>query len=391
MRNGWLVMFLVGVGVGCSHANDGQTLFEAAQTHLRGGDDTFSMEQAAAGFAAACKQGHQVACTSLGLQLQDGRGVPRDLPRAISLYEKACDAGAGIGCMNRAFMFEGGQGDDDDPVRAAAFFTRAEQALQKSCDAGDLQWCTNLGVLYEQGFVGGKPDPERAAAVYKKACDRQIGDWCTNLALLQLYGRLSPPDIPGAMALLEKVCATKSPLACSALGKMLVMPPDGATKDVTRGLALLEGACHDGEVHACGVVGAVYDLGEDVPPDPVRSTAAQTRACLLGESSGCVVIALARAHAGTHADAVPWLERGCNIGSPDPCAMLATMVDTGDGVTADPARALTLYNDACRLGDRSSCVEIMKRKQPLPLSPEHKLQFLKDACEHGFTEACSTP
>jgi hypothetical protein len=104
-----------------------------------------------------------------------------------------------------------------DP-EARALMRRAEELYTKQCDAGDLQWCTNLGVLYENGFLG-HPDPPRAELVYRKACDRVLGDWCVNLALLHL-DRGEPPGT--WLALLDRTCAADVPLACGVLGQLFL-------------------------------------------------------------------------------------------------------------------------------------------------------------------------
>ncbi len=51
-------------------------------------------------YERACRAGRLDSYVALGVQFQDGRGVPRDLKRAVELYRKSCDGGAGVGCFN---------------------------------------------------------------------------------------------------------------------------------------------------------------------------------------------------------------------------------------------------------------------------------------------------
>ena len=49
---------------------------------------------------AACKASEAVACTMLGSLHMEGRGVKKDLTRAMGLFHRACGQGDGGGCYN---------------------------------------------------------------------------------------------------------------------------------------------------------------------------------------------------------------------------------------------------------------------------------------------------
>jgi TPR repeat protein len=364
-----LVLSLIASACSKKPVDDGTVEAAQAKAYLAWGPSGFSLEKAAAAYEAGCKKGNQAACAALAVQVQDGRGVPRDLARAIDLYEKACAAGVGVGCMNRAFMFMGGVVDDPDDHRGKPWFEMAEPALKKQCEGGDLQWCTNLGVLHEDGFIGAGKDPAAAAAVYKKACDQQMGEWCVNLALLEVDGRGVPADQAGGKARLEKTCAAKIPLGCAALGRMLIDNGEGQ-----RGLELLDHACDDGEVQACAGMGGFLGLGDKVPRDVKRANAAEERACLLGSSSGCLLSGAGLREEGKDAEALPWFQRGCDIGDGEACLeVVNALLKSG---STDVTRAQALVTDACRMGELMACDILYGAGKPLPIYGERKAKFL---------------
>ena len=80
------------------------------------------------------------ACNALGLQYQDGHGVPKDLAQAIALFTRACDHGALAGCSNLGRMHEEGKGTARNLTQAVALY-------KKAC-AGGRKWsCKRLKLL----------------------------------------------------------------------------------------------------------------------------------------------------------------------------------------------------------------------------------------------------
>ena len=340
---------------------------------------------AAALYDRACKAGHMVSCAALGLQVQDGRGVPRDPQRAMALYRRACDGGAGIGCFDLALMVRDGQVEGTDPAGAQALFDRARAAYQTSCAAGGLDWCMNLGFMYEYG-QGLPKDLARAMALYKQACDTKIGTWCVNLAMDQLDSGVAPAK--GPLALLEKTCAAKVPLGCGALGHLYLNGARGVAADPAKGAALLARACGGADKDSCAELGAVLALGRSVPADPARGLRLEQRACALGRSDACHVAGADLTSSGDRAEAARWFEQGCNIGDAGSCAIVGAMIEQGDVGPADVSRALALYRRACSLGDMGSCAELFQRGKPLPLPAERRASFLSEACKRGIPGAC---
>ncbi len=87
---------------------------------------------------AACQAGQGFACTFAGRYPEFGHGVPLDLPRALSLYERGCALGDPGGCYNVAVLLERGQGAPRDLGRAAALYRQVCRAgSQTACAAAE--------------------------------------------------------------------------------------------------------------------------------------------------------------------------------------------------------------------------------------------------------------
>ena len=340
---------------------------------------------AAAAYQRACDADHGVSCAALGLQVQDGRGAPRDVPRAEQLYEKACELGEGIGCFNLGLLIGSAVHSSQDPEGADAWFKRARALYARSCDAGDLQWCLNLGVLHESGF-GVPKDAVRSAEIYRAACDKGHGESCTNLALQTDRGQGMPADSDVALALLEETCGDESPLSCGVLAQILMReePPDGA-----RILSLADQACLQGVAHACAAEAGMYALGEIVAVDFARVSKLERRACDLGVSSACMIEAEVSVQAGDYRTSALFYEKACFIGEPEACGLLAEHLRHGRGVERDLVRAATMMDSSCRMGYPGACVALLQAGQPLPLKEPLLSSFLTTACEGGIDEACA--
>lgn len=352
-------------------------------------DATFSPSAAVVAYARACKHGHGVACASLGLQVQDGRGVAVNKTRASELYALACQEGVGVGCFNRALMHQGGVGFDIDTQEADRWFQLARKHYEVSCGAGDLQWCLNLGVLYESGY-GVPADAAKAHEIYMEACDAGHGDSCANAALMEIYGEVPSSEDP--LRPVREACERGEGLPCGILGKILIQGLQGAP-DAEAGLPLLDRACRQGQQFSCGAIAALLSMGDLVPVDLDRAAFYEERACALGGSTSCLLIGLANlpndsGRAGDPARAVEYIEKACNIGHAEGCMRLAALVHFGRGADADPVRARGLMVDACRLGLPDACLQLLAGGQDLPLPPERSQAMRELACREGIASAC---
>ena len=157
----------------------------------------------------ACKKSVGPACRRLSTMLREGRGGPKDEPRAYSLAKSAldleatqCDQGDPKACDDLALAFAIGEGRPKERGRSKAFETRSRDLETQACEAGDAPSCTSAGILsmspslIEKGCTGGDPfgcqvlgnqyaagegvpkDPEKAKGLLEKACKAGVLQSC---------------------------------------------------------------------------------------------------------------------------------------------------------------------------------------------------------------------
>lgn len=115
-------------------------------------------------YRVAAAQGNLRAMVSLGLIVEAGDGVPKDVRGAYDLYRRAASGGSPDGAINLAVALMQGTALPRDVPRAIELLTAASRQ-------GSAIATFNLGVLAEQG-VGGTAD--RALGYFRKAVE--LGD-----------------------------------------------------------------------------------------------------------------------------------------------------------------------------------------------------------------------
>jgi TPR repeat protein len=126
---------------------------------------------------------------SLGLLLEAGDGIPKDLVAANALYEKAAARGSADGAINLAVALMNGKGVEKNVSRAATL-------LQNASLAGSAIATYDLGVLAQEGAAG---NPAQALDFFRQSSS--LGDSRGYLAsaILLDEGRGIPKD-PAAAA-----------------------------------------------------------------------------------------------------------------------------------------------------------------------------------------------
>jgi TPR repeat protein len=139
-------------------------------------------------YRKAAEAGDGRAMVSLGLILESGDGVAKDLLAANALYEKAVARGSADGAINLAVALMSGKGADKNVARATSL-------LRTASLGGSAIATYNLGVLAQQGSAG---KPAEALDYFKQSSS--LGDPRGYLAAAILLdeGRGVPKDAAGA-------------------------------------------------------------------------------------------------------------------------------------------------------------------------------------------------
>jgi hypothetical protein len=145
----------------------------------------------------------------LGSLYEDGRGVPKDQVRAISLYEKACHNGEAAACQRLR--------------------ERALAVEDAACKAGDAGVCSTLGDTYKLGLIAtsemaaverdadlAKRYYKRAIAIWESGCTRGDMNACSDIE--HTYS-LKLDDSRGASAVWGGPCKAGSHQACQSAAR----------------------------------------------------------------------------------------------------------------------------------------------------------------------------
>lgn len=174
------------------------------------------------------KDNHPGGCYELGKLVRDAKGGPKDLPRAVEMFQIACRAGIGDACIDLGMLVydpDDGAGISADPARAVEFFFNAcnEVGVQELTDPGkpdpNARACAALGRAYVdgQGVENNRPDPKRAIEMYRKACDAQFAAGCASAGDLLATSRSTVVE---ATELYQTACKLDARHGCFELAEL---------------------------------------------------------------------------------------------------------------------------------------------------------------------------
>ncbi|GAQ89995.1 hypothetical protein KFL_005870040 [Klebsormidium nitens] len=147
----------------------------------------------------AADQGHHYAQFNLGVCYEYGKGVGKDVARAVECYRKAADQGNADAHSKLGLCYEHGKGVSKDG-------TRAMQLYRKAADQGHGAAQSNLAAMTVEGGGGLSQDWVAAAKLFELAAKNsdQLSDKLC-LAWLLWTGRGVDQDIIRAQALAAQV------------------------------------------------------------------------------------------------------------------------------------------------------------------------------------------
>ncbi len=246
-------------------------------------------------------------------------------------------------------------------------------ALQRGCEAEDVEACLELAYAHwtggVTGWVAGKRgtdtfvramtlDPVRAEALSRESCESGGAKGCLYLSFMYYFGL-------------------------------------GVVADLEESATLLKGACADGIPQACVELGTRYAAGEGVPQNDPRAAELYREACKAGTAMGCDL--LARAHVdgiGVEADrpaAIHLYQRACEMGSSFACDRLGLHHERGDCASSSFSEALRLYERACDGGYHVPCLRlawIYRTWERVPQDEHEAAKWKRRACELGDSGSC---
>ncbi|THD47281.1 MAG: peptidase C14, caspase catalytic subunit p20 [Bradyrhizobium sp.] len=174
------------------------------------------MDQAYALYRKAADAGDARAMYSLGLMLETGDHVQKDLKGAYALYEKAAERGLADGAINLAVALAEGKAIDKNLPRAYAL-------LQQASQAGSPRATYDLAEFAEHGYGGKLVD---ALDLYRRAAELGFPKgWHTAAALLDEGRGVAKDPASAATELLRAVAGDSGESVADLTGKAQIWSP----------------------------------------------------------------------------------------------------------------------------------------------------------------------
>lgn len=236
------------------------------------------------------------------------RCAQADPVRATGLLRSACEGNEPFACWELAVDV-----NLRSESEAGAIFRRARGLLSRACDENDAQACAELAGHLRDG-VGVASDPRLAALLTKKArvlrseeCRKGDPAACEELASSDLMNRT---EIVGAVATLERLCASGRVSACAAAsrGRGLTRPRSVVSKLT----ALLQRGCALLNSESCNELAFRAMEARDTN----QEFEWRKQSCRSGSAVACHTVADYLLRTAGEEKAVEWRSKGCALGVP---------------------------------------------------------------------------
>ncbi|HOC19505.1 MAG TPA: tetratricopeptide repeat protein [Vicinamibacterales bacterium] len=150
----------------------------------------------------------------------------------------------------------------------------------------------------------------------------------------------------GDVSRLKARCLAGEVASCTELGDHYALG-QGVERDLGRAGEAYSRACDGGAFDVCNALGEMYRETGPIEGGAERAEELFVRACEGGSSAGCLNLGLAFAEREDFARALALYERSCSAGWAAGCHQLGHSYEIGEGVKADPQRAIAWYGQAC--------------------------------------------
>ncbi len=275
--------------------------------------------------------------------------------KAVDAYQRSIDLGVTTSLVTLGQMVGAGEGIPPDFDRAKKLF---DAAIALGGDSQNVAWAA-LGDLYLDSDADHR-NFARAAEAFQRAIDLGNTKVLVNLAqIVALGGDGLPVDFERAQKLLEQAASLggeEGTTAWVALGN-LYRYADDAHRDLTKAAEAYAHAAAAGDVSAMINLARMEAGGEGVPVDFDGARTLLENAIAAGHGTNAWAWAtlgdLYRNADTEHQDlaaAADAYKKGADLGDTGAMLHLATMLASGDGVSADFAQARALLEKVIAAG-----------------------------------------
>lgn len=335
---------------------------QIAEKYERGIEVQRDLDDALGHYRLACNLKDPLGCYSLGrFLLYNLHHTPLftvdEIQLAQRFFVQSCDEGFARACIRHAQYLQTSMFYEGNRQHAFAFYRKASEFAQSSCQQRDRHGCYALAWLYEKGII--KKRQERAAmAYYKLSCSLGLTVACYRHGRV-IQGDWSVlADLDRALDLFRHACQQRDAAGCFAQAEIMLRIPELRKKD--QHLPLLRFACHHYHGQACAVLARLTALPNPTRKQKTAQRKLWTRACRLGSGEGCFALAQ---QLDTPAITAPEKEqrhtallRACSLRHAAACSILGDLYEQGRGLKHNCPKARMFKKRACQLGIRLACL-----------------------------------
>ena len=157
-----------------------------------------------------CQLGDYSACQKIVVGISCENKVKASTPTINKLskkYQRECDANNGESCLQLGILLEKGKQIQKNVMRA-------EELYKKACNLDSANACAVLGTFYAEG-IGSKGINLDAAFIYtEKACKKEHYSACVNLGVMYLQGQGVEKNFTKAVNIFNETCNKGSQISC---------------------------------------------------------------------------------------------------------------------------------------------------------------------------------
>jgi TPR repeat protein len=234
-----------------------------------------SPEQELAALTKKAEAGDAEAQAKLGLMYATGKGVPKDVAKAVEWFQKAAALGNSDAQNNLGVSYANGYGVPKDAAKAVEWY-------QKAAAQGNPNAQAKLGSMYDTG-EGVPKDAAKAVEWFQKAAALGNSDAQLILGIMYDNGDGVPKDGAKAVEWYQKAAAQGNDGAQFNLGSMY-FKGDGVPMDIAKAMEWFQKAAAQGSVRAQVILGMMYSIGSGVPKDMVLAYAWSNIASVNGDA-----------------------------------------------------------------------------------------------------------
>ena len=223
--------------------------------------ETIDYGQAVYWYEKAAAKGMLTAYTNLAICYRDGKGVKKDIHKAIELLNTAIERGSSTAVYLLGCIYSRVESTIEEKIHVSELF-------EKGARLGNVNCMSKLAWRLENGIAGDR-DFEQAYYWFKKAAEAEYGYAMIQAGEYMLVGRVTLQDVAKGLDLIKKGMEKQeggTEFANFLLG-WCCETGTGMPKNFERALEYYNKAADDNSEEALYRLALYYGEGQNLPPD----------------------------------------------------------------------------------------------------------------------------